>query len=834
MNEFPSETDTPTNSRISEPRIRGSYSELLAPTRLLADTKTAIRSLLKAPAFSLSVIAILSVVIGANVSIFTALFDTSLKPLPYPDADRITYVFNASDNGKKGASRGQYLAFKKEADLFESFALINLSRMTVNQERLSGSQVTGDFFQLLGLSPVMGRLLNQEDCEPGADPVVVLPESVWRSEYNSSPDALGQTIEMNKTSYRVVGVVPDTVSRIAVGSRFFVPMVMEPWATDPRSRHAYVRLSLLARLKPEATPQAGLAQLTTIEQGFLENSAPAELRNRIQEAGWRLELGQPEFALTNSLLVLQVGCAVLLLLACLNLAGLLVSRASQRSSELSVRYSLGAGRLTLLRSMIVESALLVGAAAVIAIPITFSGIQLYNTFMASMPGEITPIEPQASLFAGEAIALVGLAIVLGGVPFAIIWKSGMIDPRPNQSRTASSSKVVRTIRSGLVVVQLAFSLVILVGAGLLTQSYLKTLDVDLGFNPSRIITSRVAFSDDYAREQTISARAQIIENARQIPGVDQVSYLTEFALDERGRNAAVTIMDSTLSGEPTTAQINVKIVSRDFFSSLGIQFLEGKEFDIGSGAQTPPQFVVDRAFVEKYLQDGKAIGTRIKYGVAPEAPSFPIVGVTERANLQGQRYRDGAPFVYYPIDGIPSPGFSIVVRTTRPIDQIAKELREAISRVDSGLPLYSVTTMENDLDNLYSIPRMITQLVAAFAAISLLISSIGLFSVVTYDISQRKRELGIRKSLGATQGQLVGMIMRQAATKIALAVAIGLMGSYFATRLLKGYLFDTSALDPATYIGVSILLVTIALLASYLPTRRVATSESINSLQQAS
>lgn len=227
--------------------------------------------------------------------------------------------------------------------------------------------------------------------------------------------------------------------------------------------------------------------------------------------------------------------------------------------------------------------------------------------MGCLPGEISLIKPHVSIFVGEAIALLLLALLLGGVPFAIIWKSGMIDTRPNQSRTTSSSKVVRTIRSGLVVTQLAFSLVILVGASLLTQSYLKTLAVDLGFNPSRIITSRVAFSDDYSRDQTISARAQIIENARQIPGVDQVSYLTEFALDERGRNAAVTIMDATLSGEPETAQINVKIVSRDFFSTLGIQILEGKEFDIGSGAQTPPQFMVDRAFVEKYLQDGKAI-----------------------------------------------------------------------------------------------------------------------------------------------------------------------------------------------------------------------------------
>lgn len=545
-----------------------------------------------------------------------------------------------------------------------------------------------------------------------------------------------------------------------------------------------------------------------------------------------MELGLPEFALTKSLVVLQAGSVALLLLACLNLGGLLVSRASHRSADLSIRYALGASRVSLLRAMIVESALLAGASAAIAVPVMLAGIQLYNSFVSGLPGASLTIEPRGAVVGGVACALALLAFAMGAVPFAIIWRSGLIDSNRPSSRGASSSRGVRLTRSSLVVAQLAFSLVLLVGASLLGKSFLNTLAVDLGLDPSRIISSRVAFTDDYkSRDQVVAARNQLVEKARGISGVDHVSCLTEFAVQEMARDLVVSVLDGTPSGEIESARINLKIVSRDFFDTLGIRFLEGGAFDEGGGLSRPPQVVVDRSFADRYLLQGKAIGSGVRFGTSADSGSFPIVGVTERANLQGQRLRDGPPVLYYPIDGVGGPGLTLLVRTDRPTQEIAKALRAILSSIDSGLPLYAVATLEDSVAELHQIPRMIMQLVVAFACVSLVISAIGLFSVVSYDVSQRGREIGIRKALGANRSQIVSMLVRQALAKAGLAVVIGLTVCYFAMRLLQSQLFDTSAFDIGVYFGVSVLVVAIALVASYLPSRRAAAAESTRSLQ---
>ncbi len=808
-----------------------------------SDLRHAFRLLLKSRGFTTVALLTLALCIGFNTAIFSAVYALMLKPLPFPDAERIVEIYNGYPKAglpKMSSNVTEYLDYKEHATSFTDFGLWNGSTFMfgedANAQRVFGARATTDFFNVLGLKPLLGQFFTLENSRPKADNVVVLTQSFWTTQFNEDPGVIGKTTRMDGETVTIVGVLPRAFETFDARVRFVRPFVWDPARVNPQSRHAnFVRL--FARLKPGATLGQAQAEGDVIEKRF-NDSAPPPLVAFIERSGAHINVGfiqvervQP---LKSTLLMLQGGVVFVLLIGCVNIANLLLARANGRQSELAVRFALGATRGIIARQLLLETLLLTTLGTALGLGIAWLSLWAMNLYRAAMMAATQPFVLDGRILAFTITISVLAAVLISIVPIVHILRANLMVFIHGSSRGASGSAGVRAISTSLIIGQVAFALVLLTGAGLLIHSFVKAISVDPGFDPKGVITGRIAIpaahrsSDDVAK----ALQERVQQAMKEIPGVESVAL--SFSVPFQGANSinALTLFEDTLP--PGSPQPGAYIVtaSPDYLDTLRLRLLEGRFFEAADTQPGRRVFVVDENFAKKYFPNRSAIGGRFTFGNRPDKDAdWPtIVGVVRAVPHNGVEERSGNPFVYQALGGRPG-GLTLFLRTSRPAQDTITQMREKLRAIDPAIALFDTGTLQSYIDSSFNQRRAVMILLGCFAALALFLSAIGIYGVLAYDVSQRTREIGVRGAIGATHGQIIGLIMRQGLWKTAVGLALGLGGSILLSRYLKTLLFDLSPTDPRAYAIVSVVLLGVAALASYLPARRAARINPIEALR---
>ena len=811
---------------------------------MLAELRFALRVLLKSRGFAAITLLTLGLCIGANTAIFSAVYALMLKPLPFPEPNRIVEIYNGYPKAglpKMSSNVVQYLDYKEHASSLSDVGLWNVGPSMFGEdgatERLWGARATADLFNVLGVKPLLGRFFAIENRAPGDDKVAVLTQSFWATQFHEDPAVLGKTIRLNGESVEIIGVAPRAIETIDARVRFVRPYTWSQTNMNLQARHAnYVRL--YARLKPAATLGQAQAESETIERRFNDSAAP-ELRAFIERSGARTHLGlvqaeriQP---LKSTLLLLQGGVIFVLLIGCVNIANLLLARANGRQSELAIRFALGATRGIIARQLLVETFVLTSLGTALGLAIAWSAIALMNQYREQMMAQTLPFTLDGGVL-GATIGVAALvALLISVVPIVHVLRANLMERIHRNSRGASGSGGVRAVSNGLIVMQVAVALMLLIGAGLLIHSFIRAISVEPGFQPNGVVTGRVAIPQQHraSDEAARSFRDRVEQAMIEIPGVSSVAFSSSVPFQGGLPINALTLADDTLPSGSAQPGAFIVVASPRYLETLGLRLLEGRFLEEADGAPNRRVFVVDETFAKKYFPGRSALGGRFSFSGRPanEADWPAIVGVVRNVPHNGVEERSGNPIVYQVLSGRPG-GFSVFLRTARPATEVIPLMREKLRAIDPATALFDTGTLQHFIDTSFNQRRAVMILLGSFAGLALFLSALGIYGVLAYDVSQRTREIGVRGAIGATYFQIIGLIMRQGLWKAGLGLLIGLVGAVLLNRvIMRTLVFDLSPTDPRAYVAVSVVLLLVALLASFLPARRAAKINPIEALR---
>jgi predicted permease len=533
--------------------------------------------------------------------------------------------------------------------------------------------------------------------------------------------------------------------------------------------------------------------------------------------------------------MLQGGVAFVLLIGCFNVANLLLVRSNARQSELAIRSALGVGRGTIARQLMLESLLLTSFGAALGLGLAWGALRVTNFYLEKMLPQALPAALDWRVL-GFAVALtVVVGLLIGLIPVFHILRTNLAEVIQSSSRGASSGRGVRTLSGVLVVAQVAVALMLLTGAGLLIRSFAEALSVDTGLEAKNVVTARLALTREHraSDEAANKIRERLFQAMREIPGV--TSQALAFSTPFQGGlpiNAFTLENDTLPPGSPQPGAFRV-IVTPGYLETLGLKLLEGRfyqEADIAPGQRL---FVVDQSFARKFFPNRSAVGGRFSFGARPAKPEeWPvIIGVVKDVPHNGVEEKSGNPFIYQIMQGGRPGGFSLFLRADRPVSEVVTALRDKIRSIDPALPLFDVGGLEEAVGSSFDNRRAVMLLLAAFAGLALFLSALGIYGVLAYDVSQRTREIGVRGAIGASRGQIAGLILRQGLWKAGVGLALGLMGAVLLSRSMTSLLFNVKPTDPSAYAAVSLVLIGVALLASYLPARYASRIDPLDALR---
>lgn len=801
----------------------------------------AARALRRAPGFSFAVIATLALCLGPNTAILSALYRLVYKPLPFVASDRLVTISNIAERqggAKRAASVVQATDFAEHADKFESFAYFVATNAIIGEddapEWANGMLVSTNLLSDLGVPLVVGRGFLEEEQQAGAGRVVVLSHRTWQKRFHGDPAIIGRQIRLNGENHLVVGVASPNFEQVFDDVEFFVPRTREANDDNPLARYT-ATVRLIGRLKPGVRPDEARAQLAVLERVFYEKVASSAVKKALDEGGYRIDVMEARTELAEPvrapLWLLQGGAAMVLLLGCVNVASLLLARATAKRQELAIRHALGAGRGTLLRQMLAESGLLVGVAGGLGVGLALGMLRVMNAYLSTVVRHVPPIALEPPVLAIVAGAVGLMIVAMGAVPFVLAARAGL---RPGESPQASAGRGSRRTIGALVVGQIALALVLLVGAGLLLRSFEKVMAVRPGFDAERVVHGRVTLPVARYKEprDLLGVQQRLAGALTAIPGVEAVGLAADFPVKEKFNATSFRCREDAAAGG--TGMIYPSAVSAGFFNAMGITLRAGRNFRDDDDLRTAPVAVVDESFARRFFPGREVVGMEFVFGTNPPAPGRPwirIVGVVARANLAGLEGRDGWPFVYVPFNQQPAQGFSFVVRSARAEADLLSEIRAQMRAIDPGVPVYGAGALQGSLDALQGNRRAMLWLLGLFAALALALATVGLYGVLNYDVARRTREIGIRGAVGATRGQIVELVLRQGAARAAAGLVMGIAAAVLCTRALRSMLFDVSPADPVAFGGVVAVLLGVALLASWLPARRAAKVDPIVALR---
>jgi len=795
---------------------------------LLQDVRYGIRMLRKSPGFTAVALVVLTVGIGANVAIFSVVNTVLLRPLPYRDPGRLVMLWESLPGigyGQLGTSSGEYLDYRNRNRVFSGIAgykndTANLTG-SAQPERIHITEATSNLFSVLGVQPSMGRSYTAEEDRPGAGKVAVLSYGLWKRRYGADRNILGRAVDLDGQPYTVIGVMPASFQfpfstlPYSEQAELWVPVAFTPDEIADRVRE--FGTFTVGRLRPGVSPQQAQEDVTRVAAEF-QKQYPQIYSGNIYVKPTVSSLAADVVGKVRPMLLVLLGAVgFVLLIACANLANLLLARATTRSREVAVRAALGASHTRLLRQFLTESVLLAGAGGAFGL---LAALWLVRLLVAFGPEQVPRLH---DVTIDPAVLVFAVAIsVLTGILFGIApgWRAcrGELQPalREASARAGASREKLR-LRNGLVVLETACSLLLLVGAGLLVNSFIRVLRVPPGFNPNGVLIARTQFDDTrYPKAELCGvAEREIIARLRRLPGVESAGFVTNLPLaDPRG-------IGFRIEGGPPNEFHNADnaLVSEGYFQAMGIPLLRGRGFREQDTASTPLVAVINQTLARTYFSGTDPVGKRLLWG--DRAP-FTIVGVAGDVKFSALD-ADVAPMIYmsnFQVSSGVSRHAVFVVRTAGDPASLASAASQTIWSVDKDLPVFGVITMNEVLAASVAQRRFSMSLLGGFAVLALLMAAIGLYGVLSYSVSQRMHEMGLRMALGANARDLMRLVVGQGMRVVLAGVVAGLLASFAATRLLSGMLFGVSPLDPFTFATVAVVLVAAALLASFVPARR--------------
>jgi predicted permease len=810
---------------------------------MLADLRYAVRVLLKTPGVSAAAALSLALGIGANATIFGWVKAVLLEPLGgVPRQSEIVVIPGQLKDGEYvSASFPDYRDFKEKATAFSgiagaALASFNLAGVERGQraERLWGSLVTANYFDVLDLRAAHGRtFLAEEDRVPNGAPVVVIGHGLWQRRFGGSAAIVGTPISLNGHPFTIVGVMPPEFhgSTVGFGLEIWVPMMMQPQlspAGDRLSARGSRWMECLARLKPDATVGQADAEIRTIASQL---SAAYPTSNGGFSAAvlplWRSPFGA-QFVLGPVLLILSGVVGVVLLLACANVANLLLARALARRREIAIRLSIGASRGRLVRQMLVESLVLavLGGAGGLAVAWMAMGVLMAFAPPTDMPVRLV-FEVDGTVMAFTAAVAMATGVLFGLVPALQGTRPDVIDELKDESGSSGGRKRAR-LRSTLVVVQVALSLIMLVAAGLFLRSLSVSQTIAPGFNPDGVLLAAYdVFPNGYSDTAGLQFHRRLAEDVRALPGVVSAAIGRSVPLGIGGSTSTRITIDEYVPRKDEQLQIHLNTVGPEYFRTMQIPLLAGREFSDRDDAAGARVAIVNEAMARRYWNRPDVVGTRIRIGGKP----LDVIGVVATGKYQtiGEAPR---PYLYLPMAQNYKSDVVLHVRTAGDPAAFAPTLRDVVARMDPNLPLYDVKSLRAHMAFATFTLEFAATLLGAFGALALALAAVGLYSVMAYAVSQRTREVGIRMALGARPSDVLRLIVGQGMALLAIGLGIGVAIALGAMPLMAPVLVGVSGRDPLTFAAVALLLGAVALVASFIPARRAAAVDPLAALRR--
>jgi predicted permease len=806
---------------------------------LWQDARYAARTLLKNPGLAFIAILTIALGIGANTAIFSVVNAVVLRPLRYDDPDRLVYVTGRNANAEPmSISYPDFTDWRDQNHVIESFGVYNFGNYNLTTggepERLRAGQVSADLFTALRVRPTLGRLFTNEEDKPGAPGVVVLSYELWQRRFGGNPNVLNLSLSLNDRQYTVIGVMPPDF-RFTEKTEMWVPVGQVAAQPSWRERDNRPGLTAVARLKNGVTIEEARSDLDTIA-AQLEQQYPESNKGIRVRVVPLLENYVRDVRLALWILLGAVG--LVLLIACANVANLLLGHAASRQREIAMRLALGATRWRVIRQMLTESLLLAVAGGTLGLLLAHWGVKL---IIAASAGSIPRVYEIG--FDNRVLICLITVTVISGVIFGLApaFQSSRANLHDTLKETARSTTVGRhRLRQVLVVTEVTLTLVLLVGAGLLIRSFYRLQQVDVGFADEHMLSFRVLLPKlKYPSEQlTINFYSQVMQNLRRLPGVKDVSIASRVPMDGNSWFSGFRVVDQPPPPTGKGPAMELTIVGPEYFRVMGIPLLRGRYFteqDNRSGLSeeklrslTPAQqrnaglksMIIDQEFARRYWPNEEAVGKQIRWGSDPDDPLVTIVGVVGRVKVYSPNETPVFVQAYFPFFEIPDRSMAFVVKTTLEPERIINSAKQQVYAVDPSQPVYDVRTLSQLIAESVAPQRLNLLLLGMFAAVALVLATIGIYGVINYDVTQRTLEIGLRMALGAHSHNVLRMIVGQAMKLALIGIALGMLGAFALTRLMSSLLFDVSTTDPITFVAVALLLLLVAILAAWIPARR--------------
>ncbi|MFP5261701.1 MAG: ABC transporter permease, partial [Blastocatellia bacterium] len=793
-----------------------------------------VRMMLKGRAVTAIALVALALGIGANTAIFSVVNAVLLRPLPYKNADELVMLWQNNPSVQVGfdmlpVTVADFIDWRDQSQVFENISILESARLALTgldrPERIGGAAVSASFFDLMGAEPIMGRVFRPEEDQPGANQVAVVSYALWQSRFAAAPDIVGRTMTLDGKDYTIVGVMPKGFQfprSQDLPSYFQMPPQTELWTpigltSKQIANRGSHNKAVIARLKPNITLEQAQAEMSTIASR-LEKQYKEDEGYGVTVLPMRDQLvGDVRAALW----VLLGAVGFVLLIACANVANLLLARAASRQKEIAIRTALGASRGRVLRQLLTESVLLSALGGLLGVLLAVWGI---DVLLAVSPDNI-PRKDEIGID-GAVMGFTLLISLMTGVLFGLA-------PALQASRFNLNETLKEGVRgstgghnrvSGLLVVaEVALSLVLLVGAGLMTRSFSNILRVDPGFTTENLLSMQIALPDNKYPEdrQQVAFFEQALERIRALPGAGQVSAVSDLPL-----SGTEEIDQFTIEGRPAPPNLNdtpladFRFIDHDYFATMGTPLLAGRPFTEQDNAKSPGVVIISESLARRYFPDEDPLGKRIRPGDAEsKGPWLTIIGVVTNVKHSGLE-ADPRPQLYFPYPQKFWGRMTIVARTSVDPKSFTAAMRDAVWAIDKDQPITNVETMEQYLAASVSHRRFNLIMLAAFSVIALILAGAGLYGVMSYSVTQRTHEIGIRMALGAKKRDILRLVLRQGLILVVAGLAIGLSAAFALTRFLSSILFGVSATDPVAFAGVSAALAIVALAACYVPARR--------------
>lgn len=787
---------------------------------LLQDIRYGIRMLAKRPGFTSVAIIALALGIGANTAVFSVINAILLRPLPFKDPERLVWVWGASINtgqGQRSVSPPDFLDFREQVESFESFsAMQNWSASLTGggePERITSARVSAGFFETLGVAPAYGRTFTLDEERSGNDQVVIIGHGLWQRRFASNPSIIGESVMLNDKSYTIVGVMP---------ADFKFPRDVELWApitfhipqTSVRRFHF---LRPIARLKDGVSVEQAHAEMTSIARQ-LEQAYP----DSNTDYGTRLVVLPEQIVgdMRPTLLMLLAAVAFVLLIACANVANLLLARAATRQKEIALRSALGASRFRVIRQLLTESVLLSIIGGALGLLIAYWGIEaLVSLSPANIP-RVKEVSIDGRVLGFTLFASVVTGIIFGLVPALQASHTNLSETLKEGGRSAGGGGRHR-VRALLVVSEVALALVLLIGAGLMLRSFSRLSQVDPGFKPDNVLATQFSLTQaKYPKEeQRLTFLRQLVERVGSLAGVQAVGLVSELPMSGQNNDTRFKI-----EGRPKPPDsegwnyANFRGASPDYFRALGIPLVKGRYFEEQDRPGATNAIIISESFARDFFADEEPIGQHltIDMGEPVTGQIVGVVGTIRHQGIMANPWRE----MYLSYFQLPGSGGNLVVKAAADPAKLTAAIKNEVQSLDKDLPLYNTRTMEQLVSDSVAQPRFRTLLLGIFALVALVLAAVGIYGVMSYYVTQRTHEIGVRMALGAQASDVLKLVVKQGMWLALAGVGAGLIIAFFLTRVISSLLFGIGPTDPATFAAIALLLIAVALLASYIPARR--------------